>query len=539
MSESLRDQWDGKRVTVMGLGLHGGGLAVATWFLRHGACVTVTDLKTRKQLRPSVAALERVARERGSGTLAFVLGVHRVRDFRDTDLIIQNPGVPRESKFLAIARAANVLIENEASLFFKMVRGGAARPSEAPEERRRRGGAVRIVAVTGTRGKSTTTALIHAMLRQAGHSAFLAGNIRIPMFDVIDRVIAASKRGPVDVVLELSSWHCERLSRTTGSADIAVLTNLYPDHLNRYPSMRSYAAAKARLVRFQNPRAIVVANAEQPIVRAMAACSPGEVRWYAARAPRRTWSGFTTRDGDCVRTRHGRATVITPRALLHLPGAHNTMNLLAAAAAATACGVQPLDIRRALRTFRGLPGRLEVIARRRGVTYVNDTCATSPDGAIAALAAIGQQSNAAVRSLPLFQRGSGRGCVGSDASFRSSRGVKEERGWGIILIAGGTDKCLEFDAWAQEVARSVKAIVFLPGTATEKMKRALRPFMIHDSSFITRDAPSMRSAVRTARQMARPGDTVLLSPGAASFGLFQHEFDRGEQFAREVRHLRL
>ncbi len=499
----------GKRVTVMGLGLHGGGLAAATWLLRHGAEVTVTDLKTRQQLRPSVLALER-AHVRGRGSLTFVLGQHRARDFRHADCIIQNPGVPRESPYLAIARRAGVSAESEASLFLKLLspssRGGAG------------GGGVRIIGVTGTRGKSTTAALIHAMLKAAGRRTVLAGNIRIPMFSVIDEVLHAAARGPVDVVLELSSWHCEHLSTATGSVDVAVLTNLLRDHLNRYRSMRAYAAAKARLLRFQGKQAVAVCNADDPIVRAIAKSFGRTVRWFtSARPSGRRWTGVYAADGVLWARDTAGDHRIAPTTALRIPGDHNIANACAAIAAARALDVPTAAIRRALGSFRGLPGRLEVVARKGDVTYVNDTCATSPDGTIAALAAIGHG-----RSLPFFQRGSGRGC-------------------GIILIAGGTDKNLTFDAWAKEVTRSVNAIIFLPGTATEKMKRALRQLEMRNSILEIREAGDMQSAVRVAKGIAQrrgKGSTILLSPGAASFGLFQHEFDRGDQFIREVKRYR-
>ncbi|MDP3771441.1 MAG: UDP-N-acetylmuramoyl-L-alanine--D-glutamate ligase, partial [bacterium] len=438
----------GKRVTVMGLGLHGGGLATAAWFLGHGAHVTVTDLKTRRELTSSVRELlkrkTQNAKRKIGGRLSLVLGRHRAEDFRSADFVVQNPGVPRESKFLTIARTARVPIENEASLFLKMMN------AERKMQNKRH---VRIIAVTGTRGKSTTSALIAELLRADGRTVFLAGNIRIPMLGVLDEVVRAAKRGPVEVVLELSSWHCELLSPATGGPDIAVLTNLYPDHLNRYRSLRAYAAAKARLVRFQSQGGIVIANREQPIVRAMAALSPGHAVWYAQRPPRRTWSGYAMRDDECVQFRSGRGTSIVSRRLLQLPGEHNAMNLLAAVAAARECGVESSAIRRGLRTFHGLPGRLEVVRRSAGITYVNDTCATSPDGAIAALRAL------------------------------TESGIKnrESRKRNIVLIAGGTDKNLDFHAWAKEVVRRVRVLVFLPGTATGKMRAALR--RIPDSRF--------------------------------------------------------
>lgn len=483
----------GKRVTVMGLGLHGGGLAVATWLLRHGAEVTVTDLKTRQQLRSSLITLERAHRI-GKGSLRLVLGQHRARDFRSADLVIQNPGVPRESPYLNIARRAGVPIENEASLFLKIVRAAGQQ-------------GIRIVGVTGTRGKSTTAALIHAMLKSTGRRAVLAGNIRIPMFSVLDEVLQVGKRGPVDIVLELSSWHCEHLSARTGSVDVSVLTNILRDHLNRYRSMRAYTAAKARLLRFQDTRAVAVCNAGDPIVRAIARSFGRAVRWFAGEHPSaRRWVGAYEHKGMLWYRDADGDHRIAPASSLHISGDHNIANACAAITAARALGVPTAAIRRALESFRGLPGRFETIARIGGVTYINDTCATSPDGAIAALRAL--QSNAECRT--------------QNAECR------------IVLIAGGTDKKLEFSAWAKEVIGSVQALVLLPGTATTAMERALARADA-PASLRAHDARSMAEAVRIVRRLARPGDVVLLSPGAASFGLFQHEFDRGDQFLREVK----
>lgn len=495
------DVLHGKRVTVMGLGLHGGGLAVATWLLRYGAEVTVTDLKTRAQLRPSVVALERAHRQ-GRGSLHLVLGQHRARDFRSADLVIQNPGVPRESPYLKVAQRAGVPIENEASLFLKIVRAGEQQGSRAAGQQD-----IRIIGVTGTRGKSTTAALIHAMLKAAGRHAVLAGNIRIPMFAVLDEVLQASKRGPVDVVLELSSWHCEHLSVRTGSVDVSVFTNILRDHLNRYRSMRAYTAAKARLLRFQDTRAVAVCNAGDPIVRAIARSFGRAVRWFAGEHPSaRRWVGAYEHKGMLWYRDADGDHRIAPASSLHISGDHNIANACAAITAARALGVPTAAIRRALESFRGLPGRFETIARIGGVTYINDTCATSPDGAIAALRAL--QSNAECRM--------------QNAECR------------IVLIAGGTDKKLEFSAWAKEVIGSVQALVLLPGTATTAMERALARADA-PASLRAHDARSMAEAVRIVRRLARPGDVVLLSPGAASFGLFQHEFDRGDQFLREVK----
>ncbi|MBI2483072.1 UDP-N-acetylmuramoyl-L-alanine--D-glutamate ligase [Candidatus Uhrbacteria bacterium] len=485
-----------KRVLVMGLGLHGGGCAVARWLLRRGASVVVTDLRSRAVLLPSVRLLEATARERGSGSLVLVLGEHRADDFRNTDLVVQNPGVPRDSSYLAIAQRAGIPIANEASLFLARVRAMSVRPGSVQY-------AHTIVAVTGTRGKSTTAALIAAMSAAAGRTTVLAGNIRIPMFAVLDRTERAMRKGPVTVVLELSSWHCEHLSRATGGPDIAVLTNLYPDHLNRYPSMRSYALAKARLFRFQSPESTAVVNVDQSITRVLAEYAPGRVIPVAMKPPRTRWSGVTI-TGNQIRTHGTGAAVIAHRSRSPLLGVHNTMNIAIAAATARAMGCSTSAVDRALAQFTGLPGRLERIAVIRGVTYINDTCATSPDGTISALAAVEELRH---------QTPSGR----------------------IILLGGGTNKGLTFDRWAEAAVRHVAMLVLFAGTATDLMQTELARYPEFLRTHRVVVVRTMRAAFAQVRRVVQPGDLVLLSPGAASFGCFLHEFDRGDQFIRAVR----
>ncbi|MFH1098729.1 MAG: UDP-N-acetylmuramoyl-L-alanine--D-glutamate ligase [Candidatus Uhrbacteria bacterium] len=534
------------RITVMGLGLHGGGLATASWFLRHGADVTVTDLKTRAELRPSAIALEAVARRKGSGELTLVLGKHRAADFRDADLIVQNPGVPRESPYLRIARLAGVPIANDASIAFALLRALASPP--------------RIVAVTGTRGKSTTAALIYAMCVAAGRTAFLGGNIRIPIFSILDRLCAAARRGSVDVILELSSWQCERLDRVSGGPDVAVLTNLLTDHLNRYRGMRDYANAKERIlfppVGHSAMRApIVVANLANQWTRTMARQSSRDISWFTPSATASVRVPVFTADDRWFFRRVGRRVDrIAPRRALAIPGSHNVANALAAIAAARALDLSDVAIRRALRTFSGLSGRFEVVSRRDGITFINDTCATTPDATIAALRTAmewrGDDEKLPMSPAPL------RPMSGSSKSKTPSRAfglsVYDNRPkWcgmsrrQIILIAGGTDKELNYCDWAKEIIQSVKSVVFLPGSATEKMEHELQKVSgssakgagasSENSKCSICHVASMRAAVSTARRLAERGNIILLSPGAASFGLFLHEFDRGEQFIRAVR----
>ena len=236
----------GRRILVMGLGLHGGGLSVARWLIARGAHVRLTDLKTAAALMPSVRQLPKSRR------LSLALGHHRAADFHWAEVVVQNPAVPRESPWLSVARLSGARIENEATLFFHLV------------------GRQRIIGVTGTRGKSTTASLTAALVRRRFPDTVLAGNISTtPMFAVLDRV--RNSRGPV--VLELSSWQLENLGAQRMSPRIAVVTNVLPDHRNRYRRHASYVTAKWQIMAHQQPGDIAVLNADDPTTRAFgAAC---------------------------------------------------------------------------------------------------------------------------------------------------------------------------------------------------------------------------------------------------------------------------
>ncbi|MBI2624309.1 UDP-N-acetylmuramoyl-L-alanine--D-glutamate ligase [Candidatus Parcubacteria bacterium] len=423
-----------KRVLIMGLGLHGGGVGAARFFVGTGARVTVTDLRTAKELAPSLHTLQ------GLG-IKYVLGRHRERDFHKADLVIQNPGVPNSSPYLAAARKAGVPIDTDVGVFAVLC--------PAPT-----------IGITGTKGKSTTATLIAECLRRTYRDVVLAGNIRTSVLEVLPRIRATSK-----VVLELSSWQLEGLERKRYAPHIAVITNIFPEHLNRYPSFAAYIRAKALITRFQTASDHLFLKRGDAMARKAVSKTKAAMHFWSSQD--RLPSGVS------------------------LLGEHNRANLRAAQAVARFLGVPNRDIIRVFRRFRGLAGRLEVVRRVGGVTFVNDTTATMPQAAIAA-----------IRSMPIAP----------------------------VVIAGGADKNLDYRGLAETLRRKTKAFILLKGTATDKIKAALGG-----------EAPetdSMSAAVRFACSKAKRGDFVLLSPGAASFGLFRHEFDRGEKFVAAVRRLR-
>lgn len=481
------DWFNGKRVTVMGLGLHGGGLGVATWLIRHGAKVLVTDMKDTHALASSVREIEKAyavtSRAKSVRTYRprYVLGRHDARDFSVTDMVIQNPGVPRENPYLAIARKAGIPVETDVSLFFMMC-------------------PFPITAVTGTKGKTSTTAMIGEMCARHDARTVVAGNIRVSVMDALDDLIRIATKGgtPTPVILELSSWQVEGLRPHRMSPHVGVVTNIKRDHLDRYRDMTDYAKAKEGLVNFQKQGDVAVLNHDDPKVGKMAG-KRHRLLWFTGKSLPGGKDGCYIRGGK-IRLRIADEVMdIAPVSAVRVKGAPGVMNAVAACAAAFATGIPVSAIRKGLRSFAGVPGRMEEVAKSKGVVFVNDTTATTPDAVIAAL----------------------------DAYKAKRRHV--------ILIAGGADKKLLFADMARAIGKHVKHLVLLDGTATPKLEKALLGVR---SAVPLGPASSMRAAVKEAMRHAGKGDIVLLSPGCASFGMFVNEFDRGDRFVEEVRRLK-
>jgi UDP-N-acetylmuramoylalanine--D-glutamate ligase len=472
----------------MGLGVHGGGLGVARFLVGQGADVTVTDLRTPDQLQSTLDALAGLP-------IRYVLGEHRDQDFRAADLVVRNPGVPRESRYLQIAREVGAAIEMEMTLFFRLCPGP-------------------ILGITGTKGKTTTTLLVGAMLREQYPDTVVAGNLRVSALEALPHITADTP-----VVLELSSWQLEGLGEARFSPRYACITNISPDHLDRYRSMDAYVAAKEELWRHQDRDGVVVLNADDPVVAGMAERAPGRVAWFGAEAAERAeqlalrfaparatyWQGddlVSRRRSPSDPAEGGQA--ICRKAEVPLAGSHNLANVAAAAALVIEFGIEASCIRGAIHSFPGVEHRLELVRELDGVRYINDTTATAPEAAVAAL-----------------------------HSFDAP----------IVLIAGGADKTLPFDSLAHAIAGRAKAVVLLAGTATPKLQQELRnaasnQFSVLNSQFsILGPFDDFARAIIEARRLAAAGDVVLLSPGCASFGMFRNEFHRGEEFRRIVHQL--
>jgi UDP-N-acetylmuramoylalanine--D-glutamate ligase len=467
----------GKRVLVMGLGKFGGGAATARWFARWGASVTVTDLRSRRELAPSIRALGPAARK-----MKFVLGKHRADDFKHNDLIAVNPAVPRESPYLAAARKAGKRIVNDARIFFDTV------PNP-------------IAAVTGTRGKTTTTNWIAHFLKANHRGVAPAGNTpEMPLLSLTEKL----KNGTVPAAVELSSWQLELAGEARRAPDVAVITNLYPDHLNRHHRMQDYAHAKANIFARQRTYQALILNAGDAWTPFFLKMKPrAHIFFFSLKSLGKKCNGIFLQGGK-IRFRDGKwekavLSAAATRKFSSSRGAHNLQNLLAAMLATHLMGVPWNAITKRIATLPQIPLREEIIAERKGLTVVNDSAATSPDGTVAALERFKDRNP--------------------------------------ILIAGGTDKNLEFGAWAGAVKRRVKPdrLFLLAGSATKKMVRALRRASYFRSSR-TRVYPqlfeTLHAIVKAVKQKvsADAPSVVLFSPGAASFEKFQNEFDRGRKF---------
>ena len=471
-------------VTVMGLGLYeqGSGLGAAKWLIRHGAQTIITDLKDEEDLRESMDIVMDAYHEyreqypdRDLYPPLFILGKHREEDFTDVQCVVQNPGVPSESEYLQAARKKNVAIESDVSLFFRYT----------PDP---------VIAVTGTKGKTTTTKMIGEMLKKWDTKTIIAGNIGVSPLEYLDEMLATPEHNPT--VIELSSWMLESLPsafKDLGRGpDIAVLTNIYPDHLNRYHSYGDYIHTKEIIFEWQSKDQFTVLNYDQDLVRQMEKEVKGRLFWCSKTYMEH--DGCFVKDGMIVFRMGDDEQPIARMEDAALKGEHNAENILTSVCAAMLRGVPVAVVRDVVHEFKGVSDRQELVREVDEVTYINDTTATNPDAVIVALKHFGAEKN-------------------------------------IVLICGGEDKGMEFEAMMDVAADTCKHIVFFPGSATKKMQ----PFL--NNRVPSEMAQSMKEAVQKAKAAADKGTVVLLSPGAASFNMFRNEFDRGEQFREEVRNL--
>lgn len=433
-----------KKILIMGLGLHGGGVGAAKFFCKQGAEVLVTDLKTKEQLKESLEKLKGLKNLPAGRLVKYTLGGHEEKDFLWANLIIKNPDVPQNSPFLKIAEKNKIPVETDVGLFFKL--------SQA-----------HIIGITGTKGKSTTASLIHHILKKKFKRIFLAGNIGVSPLELLSKIKKGDK-----VILELSSFELEGL---TQSPQIAVITNIMPEHLTRHGTMENYIKAKEKIFKYQTKKDFLVLSNDDPLSQRFADDANAKVVFFSKN--------------------------IKPEGL-KIFGEHNLSNVSAAIEVAKIVEVPQEEIKKALRTFKGVPSRQEFVREVSGVKYYNDTTATMPEAVIVAIKTFSKKCPKA----------------------------------GLLFISGGVSKGSDYLPMAKAIKKRVQKLVLLPGTASDKIKEGLRGYGgLYDAS-------SMQEAVLRAAGLAKKGDVVVLSPGGSSFNLFKNEFDRGNQFVKTVKNLR-
>lgn len=449
------------KVTVMGLGLHGGGLASAKFLVDAGADVTVTDLREYEVLKPSIDALE-------GRKVRYVLGRHEMEDFSLADFVVKNPAVRRTSPYLAASKA----IETDISLFLRF--------STSP-----------VIAVTGSKGKSSTVSAIQHGFSSNGIPSLLGGNITISPLSFLDQTASN-----IPVVLELSSW---QLADMRGQAvlkpKVAVLTAIMPDHMNYYSSMEEYVADKRLIYANQDSGNYTVCDYDSEWGRSFAHETRAKVLWYSS-TTRCGPGGWMAKESKgmrglaCFPDADSDIEEIVPSDL-KVPGFHMKKNLLAAALALRAYGLKAKDISTAMGSFPGVEHRLEFFAEAKGTKWYNDSAATIPQAVDAALNSFDEP---------------------------------------VVLITGGTDKNIDFEPCRGIYSKASK-IILLAGSGTDK----LLPILMRQGLTWLGPYGKLEEAVAKAEEVAEPGNSVLLSPGCASFGMFLHEFDRGKKFKEAVR----
>ncbi len=444
----------GKRVLVVGLGRS--GLAAALFLRRQGAQVTVSDVRSAQALEKDIPMLL----EEG---IAVEAGGHGLLTFRRQDLLVVSPGVPLDTPEIRQVRGFGQTIIGEVELASRFLKGHT-------------------LAITGSNGKTTTTTLCGAILTASGMPTLVGGNIGIPVVALTDE----SRENGWNV-LELSSFQLETID--TFRAEIAVLLNITPDHLDRHGSFDNYRLAKERIFANQTAADFLVLNADDEVASRAAARARSQVYWFSRTRVVRQ-GAFVLNDIVMFRaSEQSAAEPIVPVASIPLKGTHNLENVLAAVAAARLAGVAAEVIRETVEGFHAVEHRLEFVAKVDGVDYYNDSKATNVDAAAKAV-----------------------------ASFAG----------GIHLILGGKDKDSDYRLLGPLLAGRVRA-VYTVGTAAEKIESHLH------GAVTVRRAGTIDVAIEQAAAVAEPGDTVLLAPACSSFDQFSDYEQRGQHFKELVR----
>jgi len=459
-----------KRITIMGLGLNQGGLGVARFLAKAGAKILVTDLKTEKELEPSLKKLK-------SFDIKYILGRHREEDFINTDMVIQSPAVPHNSKYLEIAQSQGIPIETDLGLFFQFC------PSK------------NIIAVAGTKGKSTVSQLIYHIFKKAQKDTVLAGNIGISVLDILEKI-----NHQTWVILEISTWQMEGIKDSKFIPQTGILTNILPDHLDRYPNYKEYVQSEKLIFKHQRLNDYLVVNYDNEETIKIKKETGLPIYWFSAKEKIEPGC-YLENDKLFFQSREYKMP-FAKISDLPLPGLHNLENILAASTVGFIHKIPAEIILGAIKSFPGIPYRLELITKFKGIKFYNDTCATTPEATLAALKSFPRQP--------------------------------------IILILGGKDKKLDYGKLGEFIGKNkkIKKIILLQHPDYDASSKIFTVLKKHLDSKKIIQISNLKVGVEVALQQAQANDIILLSPAATSFGMFKNEFDRGDQFNKIIKNLK-
>ncbi len=450
----------GKKVTVLGLGVE--GVDVVRYLASHGASVTVSDAKSPEALSPRIQELEDLP-------VRFSLGANRVQDATSADLLFVSQGVPLTLPAVRAARNRGVPVSSMTRLFLELCTGT-------------------VIGITGSSGKTTTTALVGAMFEAAGRRHVVGGNIGVGLLGLLDDITPDTW-----VVMELSHSQLETAGR---SPHIGCVLNVAPNHLDRY-TWEEYIALKLRILQEQSRDDIAILNLDDEVAASFAAEAPGQVVWFSGRrVPNGSAAAYVR--GDAIVWRQASVeTRLLSLDEIPLRGAHNVANVLAAVAVAGTVGLDSGAAARAVREFATVPHRLEPAGTVRGVAYFNDSIATTPDRALAGL-----------------------------RSFREP----------VVLLLGGREKLLPLEELAREAVDRCRAVVCF-GEAGPLLEEALRSAAASTGAPPIERVETVAEATKAAGRYAQTGDVVLFSPACTSYDAYDNFEDRGEDFRRMVRRI--
>lgn len=436
----FKNDFQGKRVLIFGLGLLGRGADVARVFAQIGSKVTVTDRKSDKQLKPSLDKLKGLP-------IKYTLGKHKQNDIDTSQVIVRNPDVEWHTDLLDSARHKKIPIVMDTSLFARYFQGT-------------------LVGITGTRGKTTTTNMIYEIIKKSKKDVMMGGNAT----DIANLRFLTNSTKETIVVSELSSWELQGFAQEKISPQIAVVTNIYEDHLDHYKDFNEYVKDKQAIFTNQTQDDYLILNKKNSWTKKMGKKAKSKVIWFSEKNLPFGWK-------------------------LRLLGKHNIENAAAAYEVGKLLNLKKRQMKTAFAKFSAVKHRLEVIKEINSVLFINDTTSTTPVATIKAIQAMTRP---------------------------------------IVLLVGGNDKNLSLKDLAKEIVKNVKAVVFLKGSGTRRIKKEINK--IGTVEVLVDNLPFI-DAIKKAFKKADKGDVILLSPGFTSFGEFNNIFERGDVFKKIINNI--